>query len=163
MLYKTIVKVRSAVLVFLTHHLALPFLQYVRREKPFPYKREELKQLPEKSLGYELVHFLGHKKLELLPFYVRHDIKHILLQYDTTDEGEVCLQSFMLGNGHFSFPVLATVLYGIFTMPEYWKKFWKAYCRGKAVAPIEDWNWFSIIELPTIELRKKIEQPKIKF
>jgi ubiquinone biosynthesis protein Coq4 len=56
----------------------------------------------------------------LLPYYARHDIKHILLDYDTKNEGEGCLQCFMLGNGHVSFPVVATVLYGWATMPEHW-------------------------------------------
>ncbi|MBL7701864.1 MAG: hypothetical protein JNM14_06410 [Ferruginibacter sp.] len=92
----------------------------------------------------------------MLPHYARHDVKHILLQYDTTGEGEVCLQCFMLGNGHISFPVAATVLYGFFTMPEYWIVFVKAYRRGKKSIPIKDWQWFSILQQPTQTLINKI-------
>ena len=77
------------------------------------------------------VHFLEIKELRILPYYARHDMKHILLDYDTTDEGESCLQCFMLGNRHISFPVMATVLYGFITMPEHWRAFKKAYNRGK--------------------------------
>lgn len=156
MIYKSIVQLRSQLLVFLTHTLALPLLQLLRNEKSFPYSKEELAAFPKNSLGYELQNFLGHKHLELLPHYVRHDMKHILLNYDTTDEGEVCLQCFMLGNKHVSFPVIATVVYGYVTMPEHWVKFWLSYKRGQEAAYISDWDWFGIMEMETDILRKRI-------
>jgi hypothetical protein len=62
----------------------------------------------------------------------------------------------MLGNGHISFPVAATVLYGFVTMPEYWKKFSVAYRRGKKSIPIKNWSWFSILEETTHSLIHKI-------
>jgi ubiquinone biosynthesis protein Coq4 len=136
--------------------MALPMLRFIRRPQLFPYTQAELSAFPAGTLGYDLVHFLHRKNLKLLPHYAKHDIKHILLQYDTTDEGEVCLQSFMLGNGHISFPVAATVLYGFSTMPEYWKKFRTAYCRGKQSIPIKNWQWFSILEQSTQSLIHKI-------
>ena len=111
-IYSFIKKCRSALLVYLTHKMALPVLRLIRKPIVFPYTAEELKHFPEGTLGKELVNFLEIKKLELLPYYAKHDIKHILLGYDTTDEGEGCLQCFMLGNRHVSFPVIATVLYG---------------------------------------------------
>lgn len=147
---------RSNLLVFLTHNMALPVLRFIRRPQVFPYSTEELKTFPAGTLGYDLVHFLHRKNLKLLPHYAKHDIKHILLQYDTTDEGEVCLQCFMLGNGHISFPVAATVLYGFVTMPEYWKKFRIAYRRGRQSIPVKNWQWFSILEQSTRSLIYKI-------
>lgn len=75
--------------------------------------------------------------------------KHILLEYDTTESGEVCLQCFMLGNGHVSFPVMATVLYGFFTMPEYYGLFVKAFDRGKLCREISDWNWYELLHSET--------------
>lgn len=143
-------------LVYLTHKMALPVLQLIRRPVVFPYSAEELKNFPEGTLGNELVHFLETKELQLLPYYAKHDIKHILLDYDTTDEGEGCLQCFMLGNRHVSFPVIATVLYGFITMPEYWPAFKKAFERGGKCRPIEDWKWFEILTEKTTELKNKI-------
>jgi ubiquinone biosynthesis protein Coq4 len=96
-----------------------------------------------------------------LPYYARHDVKHILLGYDTTDEGEGCLQCFMLGNGHISFPVTATVLYGIFTMPEHWKAFAKAFKRGQNCKPIANWKWFEILATETSVLKKMIDKEKM--
>jgi len=153
-----LVRMRSALLVFLTHHMALPLLRIIRKPKVFPYSKAELQQFPQGSLGKDLVSFLEKKKLQLLPHYAKHDIKHILLQYDTTDDGEVCLQCFMLGNRHLSFPVAATVLYGLVTMPEHWKKFGTAFRRGRRSLSINNWKWFEILDQPTEMLIKKINQ-----
>lgn len=155
-MYKLLVQIRSFLLVFLTHNMALPILKMIRSPQKFPYTREELYQLPSDTLGRRLINMLDQKGLKLLPYYAKHDIKHILLGYDTTDEGEVCLQCFMLGNGHLSFPVVATVLYGSFTMPEYWNSFKNAYHRGTKTVPIEKWEWFKIIDQPVSLLINKI-------
>ena len=156
-MYKLIIKLRSELLVYLTHRMALPVLRIIRKPEIFPFTTDELKKFPEASLGKDLVNFLLEKKLDLLPYYARHDIKHILLDYDTTDEGEGCLQCFMLGNGHISFPVIATVLYGFVTMPEYWTSFKNAYTRGKKCVPVADWKWFEILDQPTTLLKQQIK------
>ena len=156
-MYRLLVKLRSAVLVYLTHSMALPLLKLLRKPEIFPYAKDELLQFAPGTLGRDLVEFIVKKQLKLLPYYARHDIKHILLCYDTTDEGEVCLQMFMLGNGHLSFPVLATVLYGCVTMPEHWSKFRQAFARGKASQPIKDWNWFALLPQKTNDLRLRIQ------
>lgn len=151
-----IIKIRSQILVFLTHNMALPFLKFVRKPLPFPYTMKTLSQMQDGVLGKDLYKFLISKNLALLPYYAKHDIKHILLDYDTTDEGEVCLQCFMLGNKHISFPVAATVLYGFLTMPEYWKNFWVAYKRGAKSASLKNCKWFEIVTDETKALKKMI-------
>jgi ubiquinone biosynthesis protein Coq4 len=155
-MHKHIIKIRSQILVYLTHNMALPFLKFVRRPLLFPYTKETLMHMHDGTLGNDLYRFLETKKLDLLPYYAKHDIKHILLGYDTTDEGEVCLQCFMLGNKHISFPVAATVLYGFITMPEYWKKFIVAYKRGAKSNSLRNWKWFNIITEQTLVLQEKI-------
>jgi ubiquinone biosynthesis protein Coq4 len=116
---KILIKTRTSILVFLTHKIALPVLKIVRKPNEFTYNKDQLQFLPPGSLGNDLYHFLVKRNLPFLAHYARHDLKHVLLGYDTTDEGEACLQCFMLGNGRISFPVLATVLYSMVTMPEH--------------------------------------------
>lgn len=157
-MYQFIVKVRSSLLVFLTHNMALPILKMARSPQKFPYTKQDLHQLQQGTLGKELVEMLDRKQLNLLPYYAKHDIKHILLGYDTTDEGEVCLQCFMLGNGHLSFPVLATVLYGMATMPEFYTRFRKAYYRGRHAQAIHNWDWFTLLHLPVQSLADAIDR-----
>lgn len=160
-MYKNFVKLRSALLVFLTHHIALPVLKLIRRPRLFPYTRQQLLQMDEGTLGRQLIHMLDSNDLHLLPYYAKHDIKHILLGYDTTDKGEVCLQCFMLGNGHISFPVFFTVLFGIVAVPEHWISFIKAYKRGKQSSRIDGWQWFDILHEPVVLLQEKINQHSV--
>ena len=156
-MYSFIVKVRSAILVFLTHSIALPILKIVRKPQLFPYNRQQLLQMDEGTLGKELIGMLDSNNLQLLSYYAKHDIKHILLGYETTDRGEVCLQCFMLGNGHISFPVFITVVFGFITIPEHWSSFRKAFARGKESAAIESWKWFEILHEPVHILQTKIQ------
>jgi Coenzyme Q (ubiquinone) biosynthesis protein Coq4 len=153
---KLLISSRSAILVLLTHKIALPLLKMVRRPNVFTYSKEQLMLLPEGSLGKDLFLFLEKRNLPLLTHYARHDLKHVLLNYDTTDEGEACLQTFMLGNGRVSFPVLATVLYGFITMPEHWKKMLLAYKQGKGCNPFHRWKWNELLVEQTGDLRNKI-------
>jgi ubiquinone biosynthesis protein Coq4 len=156
-IYSTIKKGRSTLLVYLTHKMALPLLKHLRKPVLFPFSMEELKQFPDNTMGKDLAVFIEKKGLDLLPYYAKHDIKHILLDYDTTDDGEVCLQCFMLGNRHVSFPVLATVMYGFVTMPEYWSLFRKAFRRGRGCGYIESWKWFEILREQTSTLKNKVQ------
>ena len=149
-------KVRESILVILTHKIALPMLKLVIRPNEFTYSEDELKSLPAGTLGNDLFVFLKQRNLPLLKHYARHDLKHVLLGYDTTEEGEACLQSFMFGNGRISFPVLATVTYSFITMPEYWSKMKKAFLQGKKSDPIHPWKWNQLLKEPTEELRRKI-------
>ena len=143
-------------LVFLTHKIALPLLKLLRRPNAFTYTTEDLKALPIGTLGNDLYVFLTRRELLLLKHYARHDLKHVLLGYDTTEEGEACLQSFMLGNGRVSFPVLATIVYSFLTMPEHRKKMRHAFLMGKKSNPIHSWRWNEIVKTPTEELRNKV-------
>lgn len=147
---------RSRMLVLLTHSIALPVLKIIRKKKPFPYSTEQLSALPYETVGNELWQTLNEKNLHLLPYYEKHDIKHVVLQYPFTDEGEVSLQFFMLANGRISFPVLTTVLFGIVTMPEYYSSFKTAYRRGQLAADLQNMDWFSIMELPLCAVQEQI-------
>ncbi|MGQ0737525.1 MAG: hypothetical protein ACT4OJ_00540 [Bacteroidota bacterium] len=153
---KVLIKIRSAILVFLTHQIALPLLKIVRRPNLFAYSREELAQFPDKTLGHDLFLFLQKRNLPLLKHYARHDLKHVLLNYDTTDEGEACLQCFMLGNGRISFPVLATVLYSFISMPEHWGKMRRAFLQGRSSTSFHHWQWNELLYEPTSRIRNKI-------
>jgi hypothetical protein len=155
-MYHRLKKWRSAFLVYLTHQMALPLLKLIRKPEIFPFTATELAYFPAGTLGNDLALFLNNKQLTLLPYYARHDLKHILLEYDTTDEGEGSLQCFMLGNRHVSFPVIATVVYCFVTMPEHWKKFMMAFKKGRQAPPIADWKWFDILTETTCSLKQKI-------
>jgi ubiquinone biosynthesis protein Coq4 len=68
----------------------------VSRPNEFTYCEDELRFFPAGTLGNDLFLFLKQRNLPLLKHYARHDLKHVLLGYDTTEEGEACLQSLCL-------------------------------------------------------------------
>lgn len=153
----TILKsIRSKLLVLLTHTIALPILKIIRKKKIFPYSMEKLSALPYETVGNELWQVLNEQNLRLLPYYEKHDIKHVVLQYPFTDEGEVSLQFFMLGNGRISFRVLSTVIYGVITMPEFYSSFKKAFRKGKEIPWLDQLDWFSIMEIPLLQIQQQI-------
>lgn len=149
-------RVRVWLLLTLTHHAALPILKRVRRPNPFPYTVEDLANMPVGSVGRDFADFLRQKSIQLLEDYERHDMKHLLLGFDTTEEGEICLQAFMLGNGRVSFPVLVTVAFGLCLAPEYWQRMKQAYTEGKKCHPVHHWDWFALIPQNTAEVRQRI-------
>lgn len=150
-------KWRERLLVYLTHRIALPVITFLHRPAPFPYTHHELLQLQEGSTGRALVGLLDQYRLHLLPYYEKHDIKHLLLGYPPTEEGEVCLQSFMLGNRHYSFPVLASVIFGLLTMPEYHRAMKLAWQRGRNTPSLNSTDWFALIPRPLDVAREQMQ------
>jgi ubiquinone biosynthesis protein Coq4 len=149
-------KMRCRLMIFLTHTVVLPLLKRFRKPIPFRHTASDLRTLQPGLLGRDLVDFLDERQLPFLTHYARHDLKHLLLSYDTTEEGELCLQSFMLGNGRVSFPVLATVFFGIITSPEYYRSMLQAYKKGKQFEPFHDLPWHKLLETPTTQIQNKI-------
>ncbi|WP_222164590.1 Coq4 family protein [Edaphocola aurantiacus] len=153
-------QLREQILIFMAHKIGLPYFKLVRRKPSFPYTREQLASLPEGTVGQQLHQFFKANELDLLPFYEKHDIKHVVLGYDATEDGEVCLQCFMLANGRCTIPVLIAVIYGVLTMPEYWSKFKQAWKRGRSNQSLGSVNWFDLIPQPTETVQKALLQSK---
>lgn len=153
-----LIKIRKQFLVFLAHEVALPYLRLVRKSYRFPYSLKLLQRLPEGSVGKELYTFFFNNDLELMPYYEKHDIKHVVLGYPPSEEGEVSLQCFMLANGHYTFPTLFSVVVGVIIMPEKWKAFRKAWIRGRRTRCLNGTDWFAMIPLPIQQVRAQIFQ-----
>lgn len=67
-MYAFMIKQRAVLLIFLTHHMALPILKLVRRPEKFPYAAKDLQNFSDGTLGKDLVKFLDTKNLQLLTF-----------------------------------------------------------------------------------------------
>ncbi len=147
-------QLRERLLVFLAHEVGLPYFKLIRKKISFPYTDADLEHMPENTVGHQLHRFFIKHSLGLLPYYERHDIKHVLLDYPPTEEGEVCLQTFMLANGRVTFPVVVAVAYGWLTMPEFHASFKAAWSKGRSNIPLRDVNWVSLIPHELQEIRQ---------
>jgi ubiquinone biosynthesis protein Coq4 len=152
---KKIKQLRSALLEFLTHKLALPLITRFRNNAPFRYSIEELLSFPEGTLGKDLALYLRQKNFSLLRNYERHDCKHLILGYEMDECGEARMQFYFLGNRHYSLPVLSTVLITFFLMPEHWSQFRKDFHLGRKGRPFRDEDYNQLVHLQTKELHKK--------
>ncbi|MFC4231796.1 Coq4 family protein [Parasediminibacterium paludis] len=151
---------RCRILAFLTHQIALPILKITRKAKPLPHSLETLQSMPIGTVGRDLIDYAEEKDIAILSHYARHDMKHLLLGYDTSEEGEICMQCFMFGNGRISFPVLITVAFGLVFTPEYWQMMQLAYQMGKDCNPIYTWDWMQLLTLETEFVKSQIFKPR---
>jgi hypothetical protein len=159
---QSLLRFRKNLLVFLTHSVALPIfflLKMYRSNTPFPYTAAQLRNLPPGTVGHDMITALDKDHHQLIPYYEKHDLKHIVFGYPMTEEGEVAMQFFMLGNGQASFPVVATVLMGLFTMPEYYPSLFKAFKRGRHVKSLAATDWFKLVECNTLLLQQTLFTP----
>jgi len=148
--------IRKALLVYLAHEVALPYFKLVRKSYRFPYSIRQLQHAPEGSVGKELYYFFCRNKLKLMPYYEKHDIKHVVLGYPPTEEGEVSLQCFMLANGRITLPVLFSVAVGLLIMPEKWGAFRRAWQRGCRTPSLRTLDWFALVPQQLAEVRARL-------
>lgn len=151
---KKIKYLRSKLLEFLTHKIALPLIGWFRNKPKFNFSMEDLLKLEDGTLGKDLALYLNKMNFKLLPNYEQHDCKHIILQYEMDEAGEARMQFYFLGNKHYSIPVISTCLITFFLMPEYWKQFYSEYQKGKQGKPFEAVDYNAIVLLKTNDLRK---------
>lgn len=151
---KLIKYLRSGLLEFLTHRIALPLIGKFRKKPKFIHSMEGLLLLEDGTLGKDLALYLKKMNFILLPNYEQHDCKHIILQYEMNEEGEARMQFYFLGNRHYSIPVFSTCFICFFLMPEYWKQFYKDYQLGKTGKPFDEIDYNQLVFLRTADLRK---------
>ena len=136
---------RTRLLGFLIK-VAVPFLNKFRKTPQWPFTLEELRLLPNESIGNDLAIFLDSQHLKLLPKYEVHDMLHVLLGYGVTPKEEVKLQGFMCGNGSATFGGKVLFIIGLVIKPEYAKSVLKEYKRGKTPQKLKSmtlvtWLW----------------------
>jgi hypothetical protein len=119
---------------------AVPLLNQVRRPAPWPVPLDTLRGWPPATWGSELAAFLDARGLGFLPQYEAHDAFHVLLGYDTSVEGELHLQAFMVGNGSASLAGRILYLLGCLLMPEHWAQLRCHEQRGRASARVGAWS-----------------------
>lgn len=120
-------------------------------------KVEELRKLPSGTIGKEIANCLDENKLNLIPNFESHDLKHVLLDFKMTPIDEIRMQAFMLGNGNYTFPYFAILTFGALLLPNHWKKFYGDFKRGKNTKPISDWNIENYAEKKLLESRETIK------
>lgn len=136
--------------------LSVFLIQKVCRMTPYREKVKAWERLPSGTLGHDIARCLRDHRLDLVPGYESHDLKHVLLGFEMTPEGETRLQAFMLGNGNRTIPCVAILAFGAVLMPELWAALLAEYRRGKKTESIVDWEIEVYAERSAVSLRREI-------
>lgn len=127
---------REQSILFLLNYAIRMHARAHRRRKAWGLSTAILSGYPDGSLGKALGEFLAGEKLEPIAKLERHDVFHILLDYQTNLKHEAGLYFFLFGNGKKSFFAIGTVLFSAGMFPEHWPYLYRQYKRGKEAYPI---------------------------
>lgn len=115
-------------------------IERCNKMQPLFEKADSLKNLPEGTLGRDIANCLDDNKLNLVAGFESHDLKHVLLDYKMTPLDEIRMQAFMLGNGNYTFPCFAILIFGMVLLPNRWMLFYEDFQKGRKVMPISKWT-----------------------
>ena len=130
---------------------------YLRKDrKPWVTTKEDLKMMPDGSLGKDVYLFITTNEFELIPKAEFHDVYHVLLQYGTSIKHESMLQCALVGNGRSTLPSLVCTMVSVVFFPEHWGDFYKAYKRGRNAKVFHNWNFERMLLEPTHVIRSQV-------
>jgi ubiquinone biosynthesis protein Coq4 len=135
---------------------SVPVLNLVRRPARWP-TLDELDGYPEGTLGHTVADFLRARGLPFKVRYENHDAIHAILDYDTSDQGEMEVQAFLWGNDASSFAGHILFVWGGLMQPEQWSAMRRALRRGRAARPIEEARLPARLHEPIADIRRELE------
>lgn len=137
-------------------HFSVWTIEQFHDVKLYEQKTDELKKLPEGTLGKEVAKCLEKNNLRLVPGYESHDLKHVLLDFKMTPVDEIRLQAFMLGNGNYTIASFAIFIFGALFLPDLWVTFYKDFIKGMSSRPIRTWTIEAYAHCQISALRENI-------
>lgn len=132
-----------------------------RKRKAWGISTESLVRYPPGSLGKALGDFLAHEKLQPIAKLERHDVFHILLDYQTDLKQEAGLYFFLFGNGKKSFFAIGTVLFAACMFPEHWPYLYRQYKRGKEAYPIVSLKFQEFLHENYADLKEVVKRQPV--
>lgn len=130
----------SEKIIKLSFNFSVCFIERFHNMKHFEQKVDKLRSFPEDTLGNQIAKCLDSHDLKLVPKYESHDLKHVLLEYKMTPLDEIRMQAFMLGNGNYTIPCFAILIFGTLLLPTKWKVFYNDFERGRNTKEISTWT-----------------------
>ena len=131
------------------------------KRKPWEASIMQLRAFPSGSLGYALATFIEEHNFKLIPLYETHDIFHVLTGYKTDVIEEATMQFFLWGNGKWTPSTLVTVILSMAIMPDHYRRFYRAYCRGKRCAPVYKWDYRFLLHESLETLQQIMEKKQV--
>ena len=149
------IKYRDKILIWGVEKSKNSYRKHFKRKKTaWQISSDKLVNYPTDSLGSSLGTFLKTQGFELMDKMEDHDVMHVLMNFDTTVQGESEMQFFLWGNGRRSLYVFVSILIALVFIPEGWKDFYRQYQKGRSYLPIYKWDFLYLLKEPLTELRQ---------
>jgi len=142
--------------------LSITVIEHFSKMEPYHEKVTKLRGFPEKTLGKEISECLDNHNLTLVPKYESHDLKHVLLDYKMTAEGEIRMQAFMLGNGNYTIPCFAILTFGAILLPDLWLIFYSDFKKGRKSIKISEWTIEKYAKRNLTELKTELMKTELQ-
>lgn len=125
----------------------------VLKDRHWPYRLNEYKNMDRNSLGFKYHQCISSKKIEYKANLIKHDMKHIILGYDMTIKNELNIVAFLLGNKSANKVSKLYLIICLLFVPEYITKLKKHYNRGQIAKRFKDFDLstFVIQDLRSIQ------------
>lgn len=142
--------------------LAVSTIEFFSKMELYRQKVSELRKLENGTLGKQIADCLDNNNLTLVPKYESHDLKHVLLDYQMTAEDEIRMQAFMVGNGNYSIPSFAILIFGAILLPDLWPTFYSDFKKGRKSIRISEWTIEKYANRNLTELRLELLKPEFE-
>lgn len=149
-------------IIKLSFDFSVSTIEYFSQMDKYHKQVDQLRTLENGTLGKEIAHCLDTYKLTLVPKYESHDLKHVLLSYQMTAEDEIRMQAFMIGNGNYSIPSFAILIFGALLLPDLWSTFYADFKKGRNSIQISEWTIEKYAHRNLAELRIELQKPKME-
>ena len=153
--FEKLLNLREQVYILLTEHLYFPFCRLIYAGQQQTVPPQTLRACPPKSLGQQVQRFLKRNKIDFMPGYEAHDIKHALLGYRATFIHELRMQYFELGNGNRSIPMWTVIIVGSLMAPDAWRYAKADFDRGRKSQALNALDLIESLQLPLEQVRKR--------
>jgi hypothetical protein len=151
--------IRKTFIEFMANRVYFPLIRCIYQPGFSPISSNMLRTCPQDSLGHHALVFLEKNGIEFFQGYEVHDLKHVLLNFDTDVSGEIRMQYFELGNGNKSLVVWIVIIFGLLLVPEGFKTYLQAYKTGKKARPISSLQLEKELMSPLQQLRTTLQIP----
>lgn len=120
------------------------------------YSINDFNKMPKNSLGYGLYDYLNKTNLSFKSNLIRHDIKHILLNYEMKMPDELKIHAFLIGNKSYNIMGIIYLVICICIVPEIIPTLIKEYKRGKKAICLKNINLQHYVMIDVDLVRKSL-------
>lgn len=139
-------KFRVQFILFMYENSQKQYRKYFKKKKrQWQFSEAQLLNFQNDSLGKVLGDFYQKHGFRMIPKMENHDVYHLITDFSTNIQDEIAMQYLLFGNGKKTAYLLGTMLLGTLVFPEYYKMYYKAYHKGKAMKTFHHLNFEELL------------------